>query len=173
MKELLGLILVILISCKQKPVEITKIVKSNSTIEPMSEMDIEFKKLQEGKENKQRDFILLKQKKGFNFICYDKCENKPSVGYEETKKYGIRKPYDIKKTVNNDTLEINFKFISDCCLEYIGDVEKIEDTVKLSFKNISYSPCDCSCIYYYEFHLPIDKYQSKFIVLGDSLITKR
>jgi hypothetical protein len=115
--------------------------------------------------------------KDYNFICYDKCENTVGgVSMDTIKKYGIKRnlqPFDIKQTESKDTISVNFKFISNCCLNYLGDVLVSGDTVNLTYKDNTFSPCDCQCIYNYEFRLPINGYQSKNIVLGDSLISKR
>jgi hypothetical protein len=170
--QIIGLILIIGFSCNTKSVETNKKNNSDSLIEPALSPENNEKVLNEQLVNKRKDFTITMQKKGFGFSCYDKCEGDVGISLEELRKYGRRKPFDIKKKIVNDTLRIKFKFISDCCLEYIGDVNKVEDTLKLSYKNISYSPCDCYCYYYYEYFLPTDKYNSKFIYLGDSLITR-
>lgn len=170
--KILGLIIIIAFGCNTKPVETKTNNNSDGISEPTTNWEDEVKTLKEEQSNKRQDFVLTMQNKSFNFLCYDECEGGVGVSGEELRKYGRRKPFDIKRKINNDTLKIKFKLISDCCLEYVGDVEKNEDTLRLSFENISYTPCDCYCYYYCEYFLPVDKYDSKFIYLGDSLLTK-
>jgi hypothetical protein len=143
--------------------------------ESSNQVDLEMKKMEGDIENEKRNFKINLQKKTYNFVCYDKCDDsQPETLFnpDDLKKYGRRKLYKISKSVVNDSLIIRFSFIDDCCLEYIGDVDKKGDTLKLAFKNIRYLPCDCYCDYNYQYSLPISKYQSRFILLRDSLIQR-
>lgn len=171
--QIIGLVLILIIafSCSTKSVETKTKDDSDSITEQTLNWEDQEKLYKEELLKKRQDFIVTMKKKNFSFNCYDKCVDGEGVSSEELRKYGRRKPFDIKRKIDNDTLRIKFKFISDCCLEYIGDIEKKEDTLRLIYNNISYTPCDCYCYYYYEYFLPADKYNSKFIYLGDSLIT--
>lgn len=170
MKYTILVLFTVVVSCNTKSVETKTKNKSESLSEKIVTWEEDEKEMKSGLIKKRQDFILTMQKKKFSFSCFDKCEDGGGVSREDLRKYVKRKPINIKKKVINDTINIKFKFISDCCLEYIGDVDKNGDTLRLSFKNISYKPCDCYC--YYEYCLPIDKYDYKFIYLGDSLISK-
>lgn len=165
-------IYILLLSCNVKQED--KVVSSSDTLQSDTEMnwEVEEQRMKKELEKRRQDFKILKAKKSFEFFCYDKCEDGVGVNPKEIMKFGKRKPFDIERRKSTDTLSIKFKFISDCCLEYIGDVEKVNDTLKLSYKNISYTPCDCYCYYYYMFDLPTKKYNSKYIILGDSVLTR-
>ena len=181
MKNTAAIFLIFLIvSCTtqpEKPKEQVTIVKDSVLTQEDSveqEFALEQKRLAEKQEEDRKEFRARMQEKSFSFTSYDQCDSVSSATvYKDKKKYGKRKPFDIKTTTSGDSIKVKFKFIMDCCMEYVSDVEMHHDTLKLFYRNISSAPCDCYCYYYYMYSLPKEKYNFKYIILGDSLIRKK
>ena len=115
--------------------------------------------------NSKREFFKAMKEKQYNFYSYKKCDS--TVSLKDIKKYGIRKWFNNRKQIINDSIIIKFDFIDDCCLEYIGHLTPKQDTVKLSYENISTMPCDCYCKYSYIFALSKKVYEKDSIYLNN------
>lgn len=64
-------------------------------------------------------------------------------------------------TKQGDTTSISFKFMRDCCLEFIGKWEIKDDILTLSYHDHPENefPCECKCLYQMKFHFNhIDHY---------------
>ncbi len=107
---------------------------------------------------------VMKEKQ-YNFYASKECDS--TVSLKDIKKYGIRKWFNNRKQIINDSIMIKFDFIDDCCLEYIGHLTPKQDTVKLFYENISTMPCDCYCKYSYIFALSKKVYEKNSIYLNN------
>jgi hypothetical protein len=136
-----------------------------------NENDKYFEELELRMDSLRQNFKISMQKKAYNFTCFKQCDENVT-GSNIINKYGRKKLYDIMKNIQRDSISIKFSFIDACCQEFIGNVEKKGDTLKLSYEDISGERCDCYCAYNYEYSLPLTKYFSRFILLGDSLIQR-
>lgn len=103
--------------------------------------------------------------KQYSFYSYRKCDS--AVSLQDIRKYKKREILNTKKEIIKDSIYISFTFIDDCCREYIGHLNLYQDTIKLSYENVSRTPCDCYCKYSYAFSLPKKIYEGKNIFLND------
>jgi hypothetical protein len=115
--------------------------------------------------NSKREFFKAMKEKQYNFYSYKKCDS--AVSLKDIKRYGIRKWFNNSKQIINDSIIIKFDFIDDCCLEHIGHLTLAQDTVKLSYENISTTACDCYCKYSYIFALSKKIYEKNSIQLNN------
>lgn len=110
--------------------------------------------------------------KNFNFQCLNNCETGGGADatMEVVKKYERREAYDIRQEFKSNLYIIKFKFFDDCCLENVGDIAYVSDTLKIKYVNIGYTPCDCYCEYEYEFKVKLKNKKPKYIKLHDKLL---
>ncbi len=98
------------------------------------------------KEETERSFY-----QSFKFT--ENCNDQEKV-YEDYGKYGKKKPYNVTLSNNNDTLTINYQIIDDCCLRFTGGItQRKEERLDLACNKYG-SPCECNCIYLFEYILP-------------------
>ncbi len=83
----------------------------------------------------------------FKELCKD--DHGMFMDLKKYKRYGKHCPYAIDEKTNDDSLQISFDFIDDCCLRYAGAIQLSNDTLWLYYykANDSSDPCDCYCDY--------------------------
>lgn len=83
--------------------------------------------------------------------CYPLCDDEKGIvlSTEKLTAHGTRTTYDTVQSVTQDSAIIRFDFITDCCLEFIGDVGIKDDTLMLAYGGEGgiVQPCDCYCDY--------------------------
>ncbi|WP_027420339.1 hypothetical protein [Crocinitomix catalasitica] len=126
----------------------------SDTLSELDDYELEEQKMEKEMAQQRKDHEIRMVKKEFSFQSTDNCESGgPSI--ETLNKYKKRTPFNIKKIKSDTNCVVRFRFIDDCCLEYVGDIKRNSDLIKLSYKNISYMPCDCYCEYEYTFDFKI------------------
>ena len=98
------------------------------------------------------------------------CDDRKGIFVDAKKveKYGNYHPYDTAQKIINDSVLISFDFISDCCLEYSGEVIIRNDTLFLGYGLASdtLSPCDCYCDYRMNYKIKAtDRFWSKIAII--------
>lgn len=161
---LIVLIILFLYACEQN------YSKIENKYDKESVNDLDYEKEQVA-ERKKFEINMIQNK--YHFRCYEKCGGSKMSISETEKRYGTYRVFNISQKSTQDSIIIKFSFIASCCLEYVGDVIKKADTLKLIYRNISHSPCDCNCDYNYQFSLPKKQYKRRFVLLNDSLIWKK
>lgn len=73
--------------------------------------------------------------------------------------------YDTVQTVIGDSVIISFNFISDCCLEFIGEAELTGDTLKIGFGGSGGVTRICDCYCEYRMTYRIDKRDRRWSVI--------
>lgn len=89
------------------------------------------------------------------------------VDLKKVKKYGNYNPYDTIQKVFKDSTIISFDFISDCCIEYSGEVINRNDSLFLGYglATDTVSPCDCYCDYRMTYYINTkDRHWNKIII---------
>lgn len=145
MKPVILAVLFIFVACTEEQNEKTdKEIKSYIT----NELSVE-----EAKEKEQSEHKIRMNKKKFVFSCTDNCgSGEPSI--ENLKKYKTLEPFDIKKTVTSTNYIIEFRFIDDCCLEFVSDIVFKKESLELKYWSIETDEvCECHCEYGYKFEV--------------------
>lgn len=98
-----------------------------------------------------RDSIAISKKNiqmGVNFKSTELCDDRKGIFTDEKKlrKHGANLPYGLKKAFKNDSLHYTFEIITECCHDFMGGIEIINDTLFLNYLNYNW-PCDCYCDY--------------------------
>jgi hypothetical protein len=100
---------------------------------------------------KERDSLEIRMsKKNFLFTCLDNCGG---GGVPEGSMRNGLKPFDIEKYSTDSLYSVEFTFIDDCCLEFVGDINRSKEGLGLTYRNISGAGCDCHCQYTYRFEM--------------------
>ena len=116
----------------------------------------------------ERDNHLLRMtNKKFAFQCTDNCES-GSASEATLMKYERYIPFNIERITTDSNCVVTFRFIDDCCLEFVGDIQQSSEMIALSYKNISNDACDCYCEYGYMFELKMENSIGKKITLNGS-----
>lgn len=169
---LLFLTLFSLLSCGERDKMVQKLQKKVDSLKN----EVSMKKMP-SKEELMKDSIAeyndfttrMKQKK-FSFFRYNDCGGFPDTG--ELDKYKKGDYFYISKQIIGDSTQIKFSFIENCCHNFLGNIERKQDTLKLTYNHQKGGmSCTCSCVHNYQFSLPTKLYQSKYILLGDTLLT--
>lgn len=115
------------------------------------------------------DFTTRMKEKKFKFFRYKDGGGFPDTG--ELDKCGQGDYFYVSKQIIGDSTQIKFSFIENSCHSFLGDVEIKKDTLKLTYKHQSGGmSCKSSGVHNYQFTLLSKLYQSKYILLGDSLL---
>lgn len=87
------------------------------------------------------------------------CNDEEGTFLDDTKRklYGKFNPYDIIESDTNNKHLIQFDFITDCCDEFIGDFQVVNDTLILYYFSDDKDGlvCDCYCDYRMIYFIPI------------------
>jgi len=116
---------------------------------------------------------IMMTKKAYTFKCTKDCTNsgEPPDAYSDTiKKYGLKKPYRIIKSNNDSIYAVQFRFIDDCCQEFGGDIDIVSNELKLTYRAISNTLCDCDCVYEYRFEINLKDRKIKKVYLNGKKI---
>lgn len=101
----------------------------------------------------------LREVYDFNFwaenISIDN-EGKPQnfVTEKDLRLHDIRKSFDKEITTENDTINVNFKVINDCCQFPTSNLSIINNKILLKANFISRKVCDSYCIYQFSYKFP-------------------
>ncbi len=126
-------------------------ISSNQT---RGESDNEEEDIEQKLEKEKSDHLVRMKKKSYTFVCTDNCKG-GGASMENVRKYERKQPFDIINTKTDTSHLIQFRFIDDCCHEYIGDIDIKDDTLNLTYKNISFFTCECFCEYEYQFNIQL------------------
>lgn len=110
------------------------------------------------------------RKENWYKVSYEQlCDEMKGVflDYKKVTKLGLHKPYDTLQVNYKDSTIISFEFISDCCMQFSGEVIHRNDTIFLGYGNASdtANPCDCYCDYKMRYKIDtIGKHWNKIII---------
>ena len=95
--------------------------------------------------------MQMQQQKQYRVEGLPLCDDSKGKFLDNGKldKYGYYTPYAYQHTEGADSLRVAFEFITNCCLNFTGDIDRKGDTLVLTYflKEGSGSACDCSCDY--------------------------
>jgi len=128
-----------------------------------------FKAVEDSAAAQQIAFENNQRNKKFSFGCYDFCENNPLVDLNDLNQ-GKELPLAISYQIIGDSLTVKFRFVNDCCANYIGDFEVNGDTLNISFMNNSLSLCDCYCNYFYRFSTKQNGKQPNYLKINNTIL---
>lgn len=97
------------------------------------------------------------------------CDDSKGIflDFKKVSKYGKHNPFDTIQQKFKDSTVVSFTFISDCCLEYSGEVIIRNDTLFLGYGHTTdiIQPCDCYCDYKMTYRISTkDKHWKKTII---------
>ena len=110
------------------------------------------------------------RKENWYKVSYEQlCDEMKGVflDYKKVTKLGLHKPYDTLQVNYKDSTIISFEFISDCCMQFSGEVIHRNDTLFLGYGNASdtANPCDCYCDYKMRYKIDtVGKHWNKIII---------
>jgi hypothetical protein len=132
-------------------------------------IDVYLKTFEDSVAAKQAAFEQNMLSKKFTFACYDFCENNPLLDLNDLNQ-GKEVPLAVSYRIIGDSLNVKFRFVNDCCANYIGDYDVYGDTLVISFKNNSLGLCDCYCNYYYRFSKPQNGKKPNYLKINNTIL---
>ncbi|HBS87537.1 MAG: hypothetical protein A2W91_00275 [Bacteroidetes bacterium GWF2_38_335] len=132
-----------------------------------NEIIVEESSMEESLEEAKKNQLVLMNKKSFDFTCIGECDER-SLYEGNYGKYRNLEPFNIKKTISDSLISIEFTFIAECCLEFFGDVNHSKKILELSYRAEG-SPCDCLCEYDYKFEIYLNSDFSIIKLNGKSI----
>ena len=72
-------------------------------------------------------------------------------------------PYNVIKSIKDDSTIISFKFISDCCRSFIEHIKITKDTLFLGYIPESNNICESYCEYSYQFAISKNKWATIYL----------
>ncbi len=62
-------------------------------------------------------------------------------------------PYIESKRITDSTINIDYKLKEACCMEFLGDYQITNDTLKFEFEHVNGTVCSCICWYKYKLEI--------------------
>jgi hypothetical protein len=76
-------------------------------------------------------------------------------------------PYYDSQTISDSMAVIEFRFISECCQEFMGDYEIFNDTLVYAYEQVNDEVCCCVCWYRYKLTISVsDRKFSEIRITG-------
>lgn len=118
--------------------------------------------------------VTCQNKKEYKFIGKDLCNDENGmpikfITQDDELKYGIRKVFDKKENVINDSLIVSFKMIADCCQEPVDFVQTKETEIIIFPKFKQGELCDCYCEYFFQYKFSTKNLNNKEIRVQQKL----
>lgn len=159
--------LILMCSCEEPAQEID-IAEKVEVVEELSEWELEEIGMQNKVDSLNAAFKERMREKDFVFKD-DGCKQ-GMVGEEDMNKYRGKGAYNILSMSTDTTFIVDFSFIDNCCLDYIGDIDWVDDTLKLKYSLNAFTPCDCSCSYCSSFEIQTKGKSYKTVTLNGKVI---
>lgn len=107
------------------------------------------------KVNKKKIYYdSLMRVKSFVLIRVGKCEDAYDDSIHDKKRV-----YFESKKYEQDSVTVNFKFIDDCCQEFLGDYKVINHQLIFELEKVNDVICPCECWYRYSLHIRKKNFQ--------------
>ncbi len=107
----------------------------------------------------------LMEEKNFEFICTDNCKS-GAASHEDVLNHKNKAYFKFEKVVSDSSVYIQYRFVQSCCMEFGGDYNIENGTIKLVHYQINESACDCRCVYEYAFNIQNHEYDDYVITLN-------
>lgn len=111
----------------------------------------------------------LMKSKNFTYTCIDNCDS----GYaseENVMSHDGKVYFKLDKAISDSLIHIQYRFIENCCMEFGGDYEMNDDTIKLTYFQLNMEICECFCEYEYAFSIPNKGYNNYTITLNEKVL---
>jgi hypothetical protein len=105
----------------------------------------------------------------FRLVCSDNCNDGHMPKESEVEKNGRQVPFQLKKSVDKDSLSLSFRYIDHCCLKFAGALFQKNDTLSIQLSSTS-KPCDCYCDYALKIKVKGNLDTWKGILIGKKLV---